>query len=84
VPRSVALTGLDVLWRALDQRPPNWDQARHLGDGLVYDHLFSLAHPLRFLAIVRGPPPAPPPAGFRAAADYTLPDGEQLELYERD
>ena len=57
---TVALTGLDVLWRALDKRPPDWDQARHLGDGIVYDHLFSLAHPLRFLEYYLYYPPGVP------------------------
>jgi 4-amino-4-deoxy-L-arabinose transferase-like glycosyltransferase len=44
-----AITGLDILWRLEDKRSPDWDQARHLGDSLVYLHAFSLAHPLRFI-----------------------------------
>src|SRR4051794_17853643 len=56
----VAVTALDVLWRTLDRRPPDWDQARHLGDSLAYRHLFSLSHPLRFLEQYLYYPPGVP------------------------
>ena len=44
----VAVTAFDLLWRSLDDRPPDFDQANHLGDSLVYLHLFRLGNPLPF------------------------------------
>lgn len=51
------VTGLDVLWRTIETRPPHWDMARHLGDSLATLHAFSLAHPLRFLELYLYYPP---------------------------
>ncbi len=46
---TALITGLDVLWRLEEKRPPHYDMAHHLYDSLVYRHLFTLAHPLRFV-----------------------------------
>ena len=45
----MAVTALDVSWRFLDARSPDWDQANHLGDSLFYLKLFSVSDPLPFL-----------------------------------
>jgi hypothetical protein len=45
----LAITALNVRWRTIESRPPHWEMARHLGDSLVYRHVFSFTHPLPFL-----------------------------------
>jgi hypothetical protein len=54
---TAVITALDVLWRLEEKRPPHWDMAHHLLDSLVYRHLFSLSHPLRFVDTYRYYPP---------------------------
>lgn len=34
-----AIVALDLVWVSINERPPHWDYARHLGDSLVYYHL---------------------------------------------
>jgi 4-amino-4-deoxy-L-arabinose transferase-like glycosyltransferase len=45
----LVMTGLNMLWVALDSRPPYWDMALHLGNTLITNDSFTLAHPSRFL-----------------------------------
>ncbi len=44
-----AVTGLNVLWRSIETRPPHWDMGHHLANSLVYLHGFSLTDPLPFI-----------------------------------
>jgi 4-amino-4-deoxy-L-arabinose transferase-like glycosyltransferase len=53
----LVMTGLNLMWVALDSRPPYWDMARHLGNTLVTRDSFSVAHPLRFLTTYLYYPP---------------------------
>ena len=45
----VVIASLNLVWTSIETRPPDWDQARHLGDSLVYYQTISLAHPLAAL-----------------------------------
>jgi 4-amino-4-deoxy-L-arabinose transferase-like glycosyltransferase len=53
----LAVTGLNVLWRALESRPPHWDMGHHLGNSLVYLHGFSFSDPVPFLTAYLYYPP---------------------------
>src|SRR5438132_5667971 len=40
----LSLTGLNMFWVTLNARPPNWDEANHLGNSVILFATFSWSH----------------------------------------